>query len=220
MKLVRALFLFFVTLSSLSYGDCFEKNNHLINSFRDNNLKIIVLHTYQSTHNILGIVTSSSSPAYCLTPDGIEDLQNNVPILAAENISLIYTSPTFRAQQTTNLLGIALSLSPSALKIDTDLVLQNLGDFDGMDFDLYKESFGSMVDLLTGTPPHGESGHAVYQRTTTFLKKLTAYQNQTILIVTHGFNFCHISKILTGKFEHLPYPGDIRVYDFTLPVPQ
>lgn len=218
MKILRLFCVLFVTLNSLIFGDCFEKNYHLVETFRNKNLKVIVLYTFESTHNVLDIVSSSHSPGYCLTSKGMLDLQNSIPSLASQNISVIYTALTFRAQQTTNLLGLALSLPPSALKIDSRLGVQNLGDYDGMDFNLYKKHFGTTVDLLEGTPPHGESGSSVYNRTNAFLQTLTDLQDQTVLVVTHAFNFCHISKILTGQFEHLPSPGDLRVFDFTLPV--
>jgi broad specificity phosphatase PhoE len=220
MKVFNSLLVFLITLNSLIYGDCFQKNDELIETFRSNDLKIIVLYTYESTHNVLDIVTSSRSPGFCLTAKGQQDLQDSVPVLSTQNITSIYTALTFRAQQATNLLGIALSLQPAALKIDSRLGVQNLGDYSGMDFNMYKIRFGSVANLLQGTPPNGESGCALYTRTNEFLESLAGLQNQTVLVVTHAFNFAHISKILTGQFETLPSPGDFRVYDFTIPVAQ
>lgn len=209
--------MFLMTLNSL-VADCFKKNNDLIKTFRANKLRIITLYTFESTHNVLDIVSSSRSPGYCLTAKGQQDLQNSIPVLGSQDLSAIYTALTFRAQQTANLLGIGLSLPPSALKVDSRLGVQNLGDYDGMDFNVYKSHFGATADLLQGTPPNGESGCSVYNRVLAFLQTLTTLNNQTVLVVSHAFNFCHFSKILTGQFQQLPSPGDFRVYDFTIPV--
>lgn len=215
---MKLFLLLCLTINSMIYGDCFEKNDELIETFRTNDLKIIVLYNFESTHNVLNIVTSSRSPGYCLTARGKEDLENSIPVLLPEKISTIYSALAFRAQQSTNLLGSALLLPNAALKVDARLGVQNIGDYDGMDYNLYKIRFGTVVDMLEGTPPNGESGCSLYKRTTDFLKSLANLQNETVLIVTHSFNFAHISKILTGQYETLPSPGDFRVYDFTIPV--
>lgn len=214
MRKTIKLFLLFMSIFSTIVAKDFQKNTQLVDTFKCNNLRIVVLCSFQGTNNVLDIVTSSPSPGYALTHYGIAMLIDSLSVLAPLNITHIYSSPTFRTQQSTSLIGNGLGLDPSQLSIDVRLAIQNFGSAEGEDYDLYKARFTSEQDMFENTPENGESGLSVFNRTESFLSSLDSLQNQTILIVTHGFNFCHISKCLTGKYKNVPPTGTFVIYDF------
>jgi broad specificity phosphatase PhoE len=210
----NVLLALFVTLSSLVYADCFEKDDGLVAGLKSKNLRLVVLCNFQGLNNQLDIVTSNPTPGYALTNQGVGKLQQVKPHLAALNITTIYTPSAFRCQQSTYYLGSAFALPPSALVVDFRLRMQNFGMAEGEDYDIYKSHFLSFEDMLMGTPPDGEDGCSVYNRTRSFLNSLLEnHQNETILIITHAFNYCHISNLLTGSFEEVPSPGKYKIYE-------
>lgn len=203
----------FVFLSSAAFAD-FEKNTQLVENLKQNNVRIVALCNFEGTNNVLGIVTSSRSPGYELTNLGLAKLNDVTPLLISQNIDTIYSSPAFRVQQSANLLGKAFGFSPDQMILDSRLEMQNFGSAEGLDYDLYKQLFTSEADMLQSTPPNGEPGSNVFARVEAFLETLQYRENQTFLVITHAFNFCHISKCLTGKFGNVPSPGTIVIYDF------
>ncbi len=213
-KASLTLFVLFISLFSTLFADGFQQNKELIETFKANNIRIILLCNFQGTNNILDIVTSSRSPGYELTNSGLATLQDTSVALESQNITRIYTAPAYRAQQTTNYLGKAFQLTPNQLVIDTRLGMQNFGSSEGEDYDVYKLHFTSEKNMFEGTPPNGEAGIAVFNRSQSLLLSLADFENQTILIVTHAFNFCHLSKCLSGKYGNIPSPGTFIVYDF------
>lgn len=210
-KLVASVLLL---LSAVTGVNGFEKNQELVDTFNFNNLKIIVLCNFQGSNNVSDIITSSRSPGYELTNAGLSMLQDVIPVLRDQHINYIYTSPVFRAQQTTNLLGKALNMVPDQLLIDGRLGMQNFGSAEGENYDVYKSRFTGLQDMLEDKPPNGEAGTDVHARTEEFLTSLNTLENQTVVVITHAFNFCHISKILTGKYGNVPSPGTYLIYDF------
>lgn len=206
----------FISLISTVSADHFQKNTELIEKFKANNLRLIVLCNFQGTNNALNIVTSSRSPAYELTADGLNLLHDTIPAFINQNITHIYTAPAYRAQQTTNALGKALELAPGALLLESRLGVQNFGIAEKEDFNLYKARFTSEQEMLEGIPPDGESGLSVFNRTHAFLVTLEDLKNQTLLVITHAFNFCHLSKCLTGTYNQVPSPGTYVIYDFNV----
>ena len=217
MKNLKFFFCLFISMASVIYGACFDKDTTLIESLAASNIRLVVLCNYQGTNNLLNIVTSSRSPGYNLTEVGLAQLQNTIPTFAAENVSYIFTAPAYRALQSTNLIGNALGLPINHMALDSRLGMQNFGSQEGQNFNAYKLSFGTTPNMLKGTPTGGESGCDVYTRTDAFLNSLLVYPNETILIITHAFNYCHISNILTGSFGSVPATGTYRVYDFNQP---
>lgn len=213
-KYLLCLIALFILSTSMSFAQ-FEKNQQLIQALRQNNVRVIALCNFQGTNNVLDIVTSNRTPGYELTSLGLAKLQDSIPILVPQNITFIYTAPAFRAQQSTNLLGKALSLTPFQLALDARLGMQNFGTAEGMNYTLYKELYTSEADMLENTPPGGESGQSVFNRAQSILQDISSLKNETVLVITHAFNFCHIAKCLTGKFGNVPTPGTCVTYDFT-----
>ena len=222
MRFLTVIFAFVMSIGSFSVvqATCFEKDVELLEKLTANHVRLVVLCNFQGLNNALNIVTSSRSPGYDLTPNGLADLKNETPILALYNISTIYTAPAFRALQTTNLLGKAFNLPPSQLIPDARLGMQNFGSAEGLNYTLYKQLFDSEKEMLEEGVADGESGCAVFTRIQAFLNSLANQNDQTLLIITHAFNFCHISKCLTGKYGQIPSPGTYRVYQFSKPAGQ
>lgn len=214
MKII-GLFVLCISMFSTLLAKDFEKNVELVETLKKNNVRLVVLCNFQGTNNVLDIVTSSRSPGYDLTNYGLATLEDTAPIFAGLNIDHIYTAPAFRAQQSTNLLGKKLGLVPNQLSIDARLGMQNFGSGEGEDYDVYKTRFTSQQDMFEDTPENGEPGISVFTRAEAFLMSLNTLQNQTVLIITHAFNYCHISKCLTGKYGMIPAPGTYIIYDFS-----
>ncbi len=226
MKSLKFFLFLLVSFSSMIYGNgdgdengdhFFAQDSKLVNTLSKNQLRLVVLCNFQSSNNVADIVTSTISPGYALTTEGLTQLQEAIPVLSQQNISRIYTSPAFRTQETISLLGATLNLQPNELIVDSRLATQNFGTADGENYNVYKASYSSEEDMLEGKPSQGESGHSVYSRTDDFLQSLSYLQNQTVLIVTHAFNYCHVSKALTGKYGAIPMPGTYHIYDFNNP---
>ncbi|HEV8051173.1 MAG TPA: histidine phosphatase family protein [Parachlamydiaceae bacterium] len=215
MKLVATLFILFTSLFSGVYGEGFKKNTALVDALKAKNIRLVVLCNFRGTNNIEDIITSSNSPAYEITSSGLQLLDDTAPILAKYDISHIYVSMEFRVQQTANLLGKALGLAPDQLSLDPRLRMQHFGNAEGEDYDLYKARFDSKKEMLESAPKNGEAGIKVFKRTQDFLLTLkNLNEGETVLIVTHAFNFCHIAKCLTGKYNQVVSPGTFVVYDF------
>lgn len=211
---MKYLLIAILTLYSSAFAGVFEKNEALVEEFKKNNVRLVVLCNFQGTNNVMDIVTSSRSPLYELTKYGIAVLHDSIPRLELERITHIYSTPAFRAQQTANILGKAFSMGPSQISIDSRLGMQIFGAAEGEEYDAYKARFKSQADMLESMPINGEPGSAVFNRLQEFLIGMGGMNDQTILVITHAFNYCHISKCLTGKFGSLPPPGTFKVYDF------
>jgi len=205
----------FLCVSSMIFADVFQVNKTIINKLRENRVRLVVLFCFESKNNQLNIVTSSLSPGYSLTPCGLTELSDVASTLALLNISHIYTSPCFRAQQSASLLGIEWGLHPAQLTVDFKLRMQSFGDAEEESYPLYQRRFASTEHMLKGNPPNGESGLSVFNRTQDALWSVAnLHHNTTILLVTHAFNYCHVAKCLTGQFVPVPTTGKFAVYDF------
>ena len=215
-KLTGSLFVLFTVLISALFGGDFEKNDDLVKELKKNHIRLVVLCNFQGTNNLLDIVTSSRSPGFELTDYGLAMLNDAASALASQHIAYIYTSSAYRAQQTASLLGKAFYLTPRQILVSNFLEMQNFGSANGEDYDVYKERFSSTKEMLEATPSNGESGLSVFKRSEYFLKNLTNFNHCTILIVTYAFNYCHISKCLTGKYGVIPSPGTFIIYDFNV----
>lgn len=213
---MKYLIVAILSLYSSAFAVTFEKNEALVEKLKNNHVRLVVLCNFQGTNNVLDIVTSSRSPLYELTHYGLAVLNDTIPLLVGEGITHIYSAPAYRAQQTANILGKAFDMIPSQVTIDSRLGMQFFGDLEEVDYDVYKSYFESDTDMLQSTPTNGEPGTAVFNRLQNFLITLGTLQDQTVLVITHAFNYCHISKCLTGKFGEIPSPaGTFMVYDFS-----
>lgn len=212
---MKYLIIAIFSLYSSLFAAAFEKNDALIERLKQNRVRVVVLCNFQGTNNVMDIVTSSGSPLYELTNYGLALLMNTIPLLEHENITYICSTPAYRAQQTVNILGKAFNMIPSQLTVDRRLAMQTFGNAEGENYSVYKSHFDSPVDMLEGMPVNGEAGSAVFNRLEAFLTSLTGLQDQTVLVITHAFNYCHISKCLTGSYGLIiPSPGTYKVYDF------
>lgn len=212
-KILGIFFALCISLFSTIQAD-FKMNSDLINKLKKNNVRLVVLCNFEGTNNVLNIVTSTRSPGHELTSAGLAALNDTIPLLETQHITAICTAPAFRAQQSANLLGKAFGLTVNKIIPDNRLGMQNFGTAEGDDYDAYKTLFTSLEDMLENTPPGGESGRSVFNRAQAFLEDVAKFQNQTILVITHAFNYCHISKCLTGQFNQVPAPGIYFIYDF------
>jgi broad specificity phosphatase PhoE len=214
MRKLRFLLPLFCFLSSVIFASDFQKNNELVKALEKNQVRLIVLCNFQSTNNVLNIVTANLSSDHELTCEGRAALMGSIPALSEQNISHIYAAPAFSVQQMAAILKQELHLAECQLSVEPRLAMQNFGMAEGENYNLYKKRFGSFQNMLEKTPPDGESGLSVFKRTEDFLWSLASLQNQSVLLITHSFNYCHISKCLTGQYGKLPLKGMFVIYDF------
>jgi broad specificity phosphatase PhoE len=209
------LFIFILGIFSNVYGHLFEFDDELVEKMKLEKKYLIVQRHFESSNNLLDIVTSNPSPGYALTPAGHQQATIEGEELSQIGISAIYTSPIYRCLQSSELLGKILQLAPNQIYVDPLLTIQSFGNFNGVDYDLYKDQFGSFEAMLTGSINGVEPGSEVFERSRQFLWKIASSDQNVILIVTHAFNICHMNMSLKGELGPLIAPGEYLIYDFT-----
>lgn len=220
MQKIRSFLLFFLGLLCFNTGfadeSIFQMDQDLVNKLRDNKVRLIVMRQAEANNNTKKIVTSERTPGFCLTTKGHMQLYKLAPFFSAQNVSKIFTSPLYRCLQSTQMLGDQLDLPIDNLVVDDRLAIQNFGLYERYHYNIYNGFFSSLTDMLEAELPYMESGVQVFRRTNDFLWHVADNVfDKTILIMTHAFNYCHISKCLTDEYGKLPHPGDYEIYDFS-----
>lgn len=202
--------------TSKMYGEgVFQKDASLVEQLQKNKIRLIVMRHSESLNNRLNIISSIDSPINCLTASGIQETWNVALNLFPEGINAIYTSPLIGSVETALIVGNLLQIPPEQIQTDDGLIAQNFGTFEGFSFNDYSTLFPSFQSMLKGDPPGGEPGSTVFERSSNFLWQISLNPQNTVLIVTHAFNYCHISMCLTGAFGPFPEHGRYIVYDFS-----
>lgn len=220
MQKIKTIFFFLIglCLTIKAFADDFKKDQDLVDQLKAKHIKLIIVRQGEASNNSEVIISSSTSPGYFLTGNGIQqviDLENE---LRSQAITKIFTSPLFRCLQTTQMFGVWFELPHENLIVDDRLVIQGFGNYEGMGYHSYEKLFPSKNAMLESDLNSAESGFSVYQRSLDFLWNIADnYEEETILVVTHAFNCCHIKKCLTGCFGKLPVAATYTVYDYTTP---
>lgn len=174
-----------------------------------NATEIYVLRHGQSEHNLQHLMSSSS--AHTLTDRGQEQIVKSAKEIASlAKIDYIISSPLLRTRQTAQIAAKCLGIDVEDIIIDARLREQYFGSFEGKTYDEYSAQFGDQNDEFILGAPDGESGREVYIRIQGFLQELEAkreYEGKNILIVTHAYPVCQISKYFTGKYDEVPETG-------------
>jgi broad specificity phosphatase PhoE len=140
-----------------------------------------------------------------LTQHGISQAKRVADILMNRSFSTLYSSDLGRAWQTAKLLADKLSLN---VNLDKRLREQNLGILEGLSIHQFKEIYPEeytkhLIRKADYYLPGGESIRQVYERSTSCLEELVRkHQNESILIVTHGWILeCFLRKVLEIPLE-------------------
>lgn len=133
-----------------------------------------------------------------LTKKGIQQAQNVARLLQKYTFQQLYSSDLGRAVKTAEIIAAILKLD---IIFDSRLRERNLGCLGGLTLSEFKEQYPEDCErFLSGDPEHvlpgGESIRQAYERSIAYFEELAAkHQNESILIVTHGF-------ILEYLFRH------------------
>ncbi len=207
---------FFYIATGHADDTLFKMDQDLVIKFKENKVRLIVMRQAEGNNNTKKIITSSRSPGFCLTLKGVTEIGSLVPFFLKQNIFKIFTSPLYRSLQSTQIFGGGLKLPVYNLIVDERLEIQKFGIYERYKYVVYNALFPTVADMLEADLDGMESGADVYKRTQAFLWHIANnVSNKTILVITHAFNFCHISKCLTDDYGNLPYPASYIIYDFT-----
>jgi isoleucyl-tRNA synthetase len=198
--------------------------------------RYFVMRHGEALTNAKGII-SADSKKYPLTPRGKEEVRKTAKELKKENIDLIFSSPTFRARETAEIIGKELGITPQYAK---ELKEIEFGELEGKSISKYRNFFKSPEEKFYKAPKGGESWQDVKKRIYHFLRKIDAkYQNKKILLISHEtpitllegatlglkneeiLEYRKLRKIETGevrelKFNLFPYNNEINL-DFHRP---
>lgn len=207
------IFVFLSILSVASQVTSLEYvNNKLSKEKEMNEVRLIIIRHGQGIHNVTDCIVSSLSPGVYLTEIGVEQVKKSAIELGEQKIDYIYVSPVYRTLQTAQIIGMALNIPYQKLIVDDKLREQFFGDFEGKTWSEYNAYFSKEKIQLMG-PPNGETDLQVWRRTLKSLMEIVKkHPKETILIVTHGFNYQIISKILIGKSLH-PKTAEYFIFD-------
>lgn len=192
-----------------------QKDEELIQMLQTRNLRLIVMRHGEAIHNLGHLMCSVKSPGVHLTKRGIRQVQRSAHYLLKEHIDCIYASPVYRTLQTAQLVGMQLKLPYQKMFVEERLREQFYGDFEDRTYEEYEAYFFNFEDVYVEAVPNGESGLELFSRTRDLLWSIvTRHQDETILLVTHAYNCCQISKCLTGTYQELPDKAEYKIYEF------
>ena len=127
---------------------------------------------------------------YPLTEKGVLQAQQTAETLRTRGIGAIYTSPLKRAQQTAQIVGEAVGLTPIVDEAFREFNVGRLEDSPPSNetWDQYHRVIHAWVKGQAEVPfPGGENNHQLWERYASGLRKvIQAHLDQTLLIVGHG----------------------------------
>ena len=174
-------------------------------------IQLFVLRHGQAKHNVNHLMSSSSSNDICLTEIGNTQIQKSAKELVAScTIDYIFSSPLLRTQQTARIVANEAGIPITRIIFDDRLREQCFGNYEGKTYDEYIAQFDHAEDEFLLGAANGESGNDVFLRVKNFLEEIASsptFQEKNILIVTHAYPLCQMSKYLTNKWDPIPETG-------------
>lgn len=208
-------FLLLLFISPLN-ATAVRKDHQLLKEMKKNHIRLVVMRHGEALHNLTHLMTSSRSPGIYLTENGIQQVQHAAEELAKERIASIYVSPIYRTLQTAQIVNLKLNLPFQKIIVEEKLREQFFGEFENGSYLEYEGYFPKINDVFFEAVPGGESGKELYTRTRELLWKIVKDENnnsQTLLLITHGFNSCQISKCLSGSFGDFLGKAEFTIYE-------
>lgn len=207
-----------VMMVSFNYAVVYlPKDEELVQEFNNKKIRLFIMRNGEAVNNADDLTISWRSPTFHLTEEGKQIVQSKAQELLSFGIQAIYTSPQYRALNTTEIVESILGLPYKKTFVDEKLAQQDFGVFEGSTYQQFKAYFPSSDALYIKGAPEGESGKSVYARTRDLLWKIVASDETQVLIVTHAFNIAYINRLLTGDFGTFPKLGEYFIYDFSSP---
>ena len=149
-------------------------------------------------HMEQGVVSSLDHDSYHLTEDGKNEVAKSAHTLHDHHITKIFCSPLIRTSETARIVAGHLGMNPEDIIVDNRLREYDFGEWDGKpfaDYVKYRETHA-----LNYTEKIGDTSLCeVKNRFAEFLYEIeNTYQNENILIVTHGIFFETVPAVVEG----------------------
>jgi len=168
----------------------------------------------ESTHNVMGILASSSSPGLHLTEKGVLQVEIAAEALQGQNIDYIYVSPVYRTLQSAKILGKIHSMSPERYRVHEALKEIYTGELEGRPYEEYLRLLAGAEDKYQARAPGGETPLEVMIRSKKALEQILAnHADQTIMVMTHSLNVALFHKLLTGDLGKMPTQAEYYIYE-------
>ena len=182
-------------------------------------------------HMEQGVVSSLDHDSYHLTDEGREEVRIQGEKMKAQGITKIISSPLIRTQETAKIMAQHLGIPESEIVVDDRIREFEYGEWNGKnwkEFVAYRDAHITTYDGQLG----GSSLLETKKRFGAFMYDIESkYQNENILIVTHGIFFETVPAVIAGanNTESLAMlfdifkqnriqPAEVRKMDF-IPLP-
>lgn len=128
---------------------------------------------------------------------GIQQAQKLAGRFAAQRGLTIYSSDLERARVTAESIA---SVTDSSVIVDPRLRERGFGEFEGMEFNQFRNLAWERPDAFEFRPANGESFYDVWNRIEEFLS-LTSFDNDAIIVSHGGTAGVLLSQLLRGTIE-------------------
>lgn len=161
------------------------------------------------------------TPPCSLIEEGIEEAKKAGEMLKEKGINRIFCSDILRCRETAKIVSDIIDFNSEKIIYDTRLRDLNWGDFGGKSKEEYKNFYNhDMMNAFDKAVPNGESWNHCRERVINILNDIeNNYQNETILLVSHGDAIWllegHIKgiedkELLERRKEIMPQTGELR----------
>ncbi len=149
-------------------------------------------------HMDVGVVSGLDHDSYHLTEDGKKGIFAQAETLKKDGITKIIVSPLIRTQETAKIAAGILGISESDIITDARLREYDFGEWDGKPWQEYVEYRKTHI-VEYDTKLGASSLLETKQRFGDFMYDIESnYQNENILIVTHGIFFETVAAVVEG----------------------
>jgi len=161
--------------------------------------KYIAMRHGHGEHMIARVAACDTNDTFHLTKEGRERARSQaVDLIKKMGVTKIIASPLLRCKETAEIVAKEIGYDVSTIEYDNRIREYDFGNLCGKPFDeflsLRNGGISSFSDTLGGTTPLD-----VKKRIGEFMYDLeNSYQNETILIVTHGIIFDSLHALLEG----------------------
>ncbi len=190
--------------------------------------KYVAMRHGHGEHMIAQVAACDINDTFHLTDEGRERARSQAEKIKSMGVTKIIASPLLRCKETAEIVAKEIGYDLSAIEYDNRIREYDFGNLCGKPFDeflsLRNGGINSFSDTLGGTTPLD-----VKKRIGEFMYDLeNTYQNETILIVTHGIFFDSAHALLEGaddarsldllRHHELVSPGHVEEIPF-VPLP-
>lgn len=153
---------------------------------RSGNRYFIVRHG-EAQHNVDNRISYKDEAGDLLTDKGIAQAVDVADKLKHFNVTKVFASRFARTNQTAEIIVDSIGVAKESIKHDERLIELNPGVYDGQTWEIRNDWAYNQPSYYHAAPEGGESHQDAKNRFGDFIYELESkYQNENILIVTHG----------------------------------